>query len=111
MISSSLVTDAANAKLGVRYQEEHGYWRITVYPLPDNAARETIESSAVPPGFAWDIENLQSVFDCIEGLDGMPFLPTGPKIPTSGSTESFRATRSISGFCPGNPIRLSRGEV
>ena len=38
MISSSLVTDEASRKLGVRYQEEHGYWRITVYPLPDKAA-------------------------------------------------------------------------
>ncbi len=110
MISSSLVTDEATRKLGVRYQEEHGYWRITVYPLPDKAARDTIESSAVPPGFAWDIENLQSVFDCIEGLGWYAVPADGTESPYFWIEGEFQGHEVFLRVLPGEPDQVEPGE-
>jgi hypothetical protein len=75
VISSSLVTDKATRKLGVRHQEEDGNWTIAVYPLRQTVPPELIEPSASPPGYAWDIQELQSVFDLIEGM-GWFAVPT-----------------------------------
>ena len=109
MISSSLVTDEAtrNSVFGIKRSTAIGE-----SPSIRCRTRRSRDDRVVcrATGIAWDIENLQSIFDCIEGLEWLPSLPTGPKVPTSGSTESFRATRSFCGFCPGNPIRLSRGK-
>ena len=110
MISSSLMTDETTRKLGVRYQEEHGYWRITVYPLPDKAARETIESSAVPPGFAWDIENLQSVFDCIEGLGWYAVPADRTESPYFWIDGEFQGHEVFLRLLPREPDQVERGE-
>ncbi len=110
MISSSLVTDEATRKLGVRYHEEHGYWRITVYPLPDKAARETIESSAVPPGFAWDIENLQSVFDCIDGLGWYAVPADRNENPYFWIDGEFQGHEVFLRLLPGEPDQVEPGE-
>ena len=110
MISSSLVTDEATRKLGVRYQEEHGYWRITVYPLPDKTARETIESSAVPTGFAWDIEDLQSVFDCIEGLGWYAVPADRTESPYFWIDGEFQGQEVFLRLLPGEPDQVEPGE-
>src|SRR4051794_21671626 len=65
IVSPSLLTDRSTRHLGIRSREGDGNWEISVYPIHGGGDLEQAAGSVASPSYAWDIEELRSVFDSV----------------------------------------------
>jgi hypothetical protein len=110
VVSSSLLTDRSTGHLGIRYREDGGIWEISVYPLPGGDLEEA-ERSAASPGFAWDIEELRSVFDRIGGSGWYAVCPSGTESPYVWIEGDYQDHEVFLRLLPSEPVHDEPGEV
>ena len=109
-ISSSLMTQRAPGKLGVRYREQGGYWEISVYPLSVGRVGERITGLAESTNIAWDIERLRSVFDRIDGLGWYAACPSESGSPYVWLDGEYQDHEVFLRLLPGEPDQVEPGE-
>jgi len=110
IVSSSLVTDRSTPHLGFRYRVDDRNWEVSVYPSHEEGNHEVAEGSGASAGFAWNIEELRSVFDSIDG-SGWYAVPSGetecPYLWIEGNYQSHEVFLRL---LSGKPDHLESGE-
>ena len=110
VVSSGLLTDRSTGPLGIRYREDDGHWEISVYPIRSGVDLEEAEGSAASPGFAWDIEELRSVFDSIDGSGWYAVCPGGTESPYVWIEGDYQEHEVFLRLLPGAPVHDEPGE-
>ena len=110
VVSSSLLTDRSTRRLGIRHREDDGNWEISVYPIHEGGDHEEAEGSAASPGFAWNIEELRSVFDSIDGSGWYAVSPVGTESPYVWIEGDYQAHEVFLRLLPGEPDHDEPGE-
>jgi len=110
VVSSSLLTDRSTGHLGIRYREYGGIWEISVYPIQGGGDLEESEGSAASPSFAWDIEELRSVFDRIDGSGWYAVCPGGTESPYVWIEGDYQDHEVFLRLLPGEPVHDEPGE-
>jgi hypothetical protein len=80
IVSSSLLADRSTRQLGIRYRVDDGNWEISLYPIHEGGNHRE-KGSRASPTFAWNIEELRSVFDRIDGSGWYAVRPAGTGCP------------------------------
>jgi hypothetical protein len=110
VISSGLLTDRSTGRLGIRYREDEGHWEVSVYPIQTGVDLEEAEGSEESPGFAWDIEELRSVFDSIDGSGWYAACPGGTESPYVWIEGGYQEHEVFLRLLPGAPAHDEPGE-
>ncbi len=110
VVSSGLLTDQSTDPLGIRYREDDGHWEIGVYPIRSGADLEEAEKSAASPSFAWDIEELRSIFDSIDGSGWYAVCPGGAESPYFWIEGVYQEHRVFVRLLTGAPVHDEPGE-
>ncbi len=109
-MSSSLRTDRSTRHLGIRYRVDDGNWEISVYPIQEGGEREEAEGSGASLSFAWNIEELRSVFDSID-RSGWYAVPSGEKeCPYFWIEGNYQSHEVFLRLLPGEPDHVDSGE-
>src|SRR4051794_18684282 len=111
VISISLLADRATGHLGIRYREVGGHWEISVYPTQGGGGLEEAEGSAASPGCAWDVEELRSVFDRIDGVGWYAVCPGGAESPYVWIEGDYQDHEVFLRLPPGEPDHVEPGET
>jgi hypothetical protein len=109
VVSSSLLTDRSTGHLGIRYREDNGLWEISVYPIQGGGDLEESEGSVASPSFAWDIEELRSVFDRIDGSGWYAVCPGGTESPYVWIEGDYQDHEVFLRLLPGAPVHDEPG--
>jgi len=110
IVSSSLLTDRSTRHLHIRYRVDHGNWEISVYPIHEGGDHEEAEGSGASPSFAWNIEELRSVFDSIDGSGWYAVRPGGTECPYLWIEGNYQTHEVFLRLLPGEPDHVESGE-
>ena len=106
----SLASGGPIPRLGIRYQEDHGYWEISVYPVDEEGDLDEGEGSVESRGFAWDIEELRSVFDSINRSGWYAVCSGGTESPYLWIEGDYQNHDVFLRLLPGKPDHIEPGE-
>ena len=109
-MSSSLLTDRSTRRLGIRYRVDDGNWEISVYPIHEGGDHEEAEGSGESPSFAWNIEELRSIFDSIDGSGWYAVPPGGTECPYLWIEGNYQTHEVFLRLLPGEPDHVESGE-
>ncbi len=110
VLSSSLLSDRGSSHLGIRYREDNGYWEISVYPIHGRGNHEEAEGTVASPSFAWNIEELRSIFDSIDGSGWYAVPPGGTECPYLWIEGNYQTQEVFLRLLPGAPDHVELGE-
>ena len=110
VVSQNLLSDGSTKHLGIQYREDDGYWEISVYPIHGEGDLEEAEGSVASPGFAWDIEELRSVFDRIDGSGWYAVCPGGTESPYIWIEGEYQDHGVFLRLLPGEPGHVEPAE-
>jgi len=109
IVSSSLLTDRSTRHLAIRYRVDDGNWEISVYPIHEGGDHEEAEGSGASPAFAWNIEELRSVFDSIDGSGWYAVPPGGTECPYLWIEGNYQTHEVFLRLLPGEPDHIEPG--
>ena len=109
-VSSSLLTDRSTRHLGIRYRVDDGNWEISVYPIHEGGDHEEVEGSGESPSFAWNIEELRSIFDSIDGSGWYAVRSDGTECPYLWIEGNYQTHEVFLRLLPGEPDHVESGE-
>jgi hypothetical protein len=110
IVSSSLLTDRSTRNLGIRYRVDDGNWEISLYPIHEGGYHEEAEGSRASPSFAWNIEELRSVFDSIDGSGWYAVRSGGTECPYLWIEGNYQTHEVFLRLLPGEPDHIESGE-
>ncbi len=110
VVSPSLLTDRSTSHLGIRYREDDGNWEISIYPIHGGGDLEQAAASVASPSFAWDIDELRSVFDSINGSGWYAVRPGGTESPYVWIEGDYQDHKLFLRLLPGEPDHVESGE-
>ncbi len=110
VLSSSLLTDRTTLPLGFRYWTEGLNWEISVYPIHERGDHEKSEGSGASLPFAWNIEELRSLFDRIAGSGWYAVPSGGTESPYLWIEGKYQKHEVFLRFLPAEPDHLEPGE-
>ncbi len=110
VVSSSLLTDRSTRHLGIRYRVDDDNWEISVYPIFEGGDHEEAEGSGASPSFAWNIEELRSIFDSIDGSGWYAVPPGGTGCPYLWIEGDYQDHAVFLRLLPGEPDHVESGE-
>jgi hypothetical protein len=109
-VSSSLLPERSTPHLGFRYRVDDGNWEISVYPIHAGGDHEGAEGSGESPSFAWNIEELRSNFDSIDGSGWYAVPPGGTGYPYLWIEGNYQTHEVFLRLLPGEPDHVESGE-
>jgi len=109
-VSSSLLTDRSTRHLGFRYRVDDHNWEISVYPIHEGRDDEEVEGSVASPSFAWNIEELRSVFDSIDGSGWYAVRPGKTECPYLWIEGNYQTHEVFLRLLPGEPDHVELRE-
>jgi len=110
IVSPSLLTDRSTGHLGIRSREGDGNWEISVYPIHGGGDLEQAAGSVASPSFAWDIEELRSVFDSVDGSGWYAVRPGGTESPYVWIEGDYQDHQVFLRLLPGEPDHVESSE-
>jgi hypothetical protein len=110
VVSASLLTDRSTRRLGIRYRVDDGNWEISVYPIHEGGDHEEVEGSGASPSFAWNIEELRSIFDSIDASGWYAVPPGGTGCPYLWIEGNYQTHEVFLRLLPGEPDHVESGE-
>ncbi|NUQ65229.1 MAG: hypothetical protein HUU20_22410 [Pirellulales bacterium] len=102
-VADCIDADSAMGPLGYRYFDDHGCWMIDLYPTPVELIGGAADGEIVAPGFALDLDQLQSAFDEIDAFSwsslGFPH-DEGPRVIVEGVYDGRDVFLQILAYAP-----------
>src|SRR5205085_9272692 len=102
-VSACVEPDSSMGPLGLRYQEEEGFWEVQIYPTPVEVVGGAHDGELVAPGFSLNLEELRSTFDSITDLGWNALeldYPEGPHIYIEGRFQGHEVYLEVLAYAP-----------
>ena len=109
-LSSSLLTNRSTRHLGFRYGVDDDNWEISVYPILESGGHEESTGLEESPPFAWNIEDLRSIFDSIDGSGWYAVPPSGTGCPYLWIEGNYQSHEVFLRLLPSKPDHVELGE-
>jgi hypothetical protein len=110
IVSSSLLTDRSTPPVGFRYRVDDDNCEISVYPIHEGCNHQEAEGSGASAAFDWNIEELRSVFDGIDGSGWYAVRSDGTECPYLWIEGNYQTHEVFLRLLPGEPDHIEPGE-
>ena len=102
-VTGCIEADSPMGPLGLRYQEEEGFWEVLVYPTPVELVGGAHDGEVVVPGFRLDLQRLRQEFESVVAFGwnalGLNW-PEGPHVSIEGVFRGREVYLQVLAYAP-----------